>query len=89
MAVCRNVKRFLRVEKAHDVAWERGVDNGSSDELVHGFVVRGMSGIMDEAGTTGIDAAGEEGHAQRLIVRNPLESANDVRALQILQMSLG
>ena len=39
MAVGWDVEGFLRVEEAHDVARERGVDDGRGDELVHCFVV--------------------------------------------------
>lgn len=39
---------------------------------------------MDEAGAAGVDAAGEEGHADRFVVRDALEGADDVGALEVL-----
>ena len=40
---------------------------------------------MHEAGTAGVDAAGEEGHAERFVVGDALERADDVGALKVLQ----
>lgn len=39
---------------------------------------------MDEASTARVDAAGQEGHAKRLIVRDALQCADQIRPLKIL-----
>lgn len=39
---------------------------------------------MDEASATGVNAARQKGHTKRLVVRNTLESTNDVCPLKVL-----
>ena len=39
---------------------------------------------MDEAGTTAVDRAGEEGHADGFLVRYALERTDEVGALKVL-----
>lgn len=39
---------------------------------------------MDEAGAAAVDAAAKEGHAEGFVVRDALEGANEVGALEIL-----
>lgn len=63
MPVGGNVEGFLRVEEAQEVAGQRGVYDRGCDQLVHCFVVRGVSRVVHEAGAAGVDAAGEEGHS--------------------------
>lgn len=63
-------------EEFQDVGGGRGVDDGAGDELVHGFVVGGFGGVVDEAGAGDVDGAGEEGHAQGFLVGDGLEGAD-------------
>ena len=39
---------------------------------------------MDEAGAADVDAAAEEGHAEGFVVRDALERADEVGALEVL-----
>ena len=39
---------------------------------------------MHEAGAAGVDAAGEEGHAQGFVVRDALQGADYVGAFEVL-----
>ena len=51
MAVLRDVERFLGGgQEFEDDGRGRGVDDGGGDDLVHGFVVGGFGGVVDEAG---------------------------------------
>lgn len=68
MTVGGDINRFLRVEKAHDVARKWSIDDGRSDQLIHRFVIRGVSRIVDETGAACIDTARKEGHAQGFVV---------------------
>lgn len=63
MTVGGYIQRLVVVEKLEHVGWGRRVDDRGGDELVHGFVIGGLGGVMDEAGAAAIDGAGEEGHA--------------------------
>jgi hypothetical protein len=51
-------------------------------------VIRGVGGIVDEAGAACVYAAGEEGHAERLVVRDSLEGADEVSTLKILELNV-
>lgn len=64
------------MQHLEDVGWGRGVHNGGGDDLVHGFVVRGLGGVVHEAGTAAVDGAGEEGHADGFLVGYALEGAD-------------
>lgn len=85
VAVGGHVDGLLRVEQAQDVAGQRGVDNGRRDQLVHGLVVGGVRRVVHEAGAAGVDAAGEEGHADGFVVRDALEGADEVGAFEVLE----
>lgn len=88
MPVGGDVELFVVVEHADDVRRGRGVDDGGRDELVHGFVVRGFGGVVDEARAADVDAAGEEGHAEGFVVRDALEGADYVGAFEVLWIFL-
>ena len=62
-AVGGDVERFVVVEELEDVAGWGRVDDGGRDELVHGFVVGGVGGVMHEARTAGVNRAAKEGEA--------------------------
>lgn len=62
-AVRGDVQRFVVVEELEDVAGGWGVDDGGGDQLVHGFVVGGVGGIVDETRAAGVDGATEEREA--------------------------
>lgn len=40
---------------------------------------------MDEAGAAGVDTAREEGHAERFVVGDSLQGADEVCALKVLK----
>lgn len=63
VAVGRDVEGLVVVQQLEDIRGGRGVDDGGGDELVHGFVVRGLGGVVHEAGAAAVDGTGEEGHA--------------------------
>lgn len=84
MAVRRDIEGLVVVQELEDVGRGRGVDDGGGDELVHGFVVGGLGGVVHEAGAAAVDGAGEEGHAQGFLVRDALEGADEVGALEVL-----
>ena len=84
MAVGRHVERLVVVQELEDVGGGRGVDDGGGDELVHGFVVGGVGGVVDEAGAAAVDGAGEEGHADGFLVGDSLEGADEVGAFEVL-----
>ena len=84
VAVRRDVEGLVVVQELEHVGGGWGVDDGGGDELVHGFVVGGLGGVVHEAGATAVDGAGEEGHAQGFLVRDALEGANEVGALEVL-----
>lgn len=86
MAVGGHIQRFLRVEEAHDVAGQGRVDDGRGDELIHCFVVRRVSWVVHEAGAAGVDAAGEEGHAQGFVVGDALQGADYVGPFEVLSL---
>ncbi len=73
------------MEQLEDVRGGRRVDNGGGDELVHCFVVGGVGGVVDEAGAAAVDGTGEEGHAQRFLVGDLLQGAEEVGAFEILE----
>lgn len=62
----------VAVEETENVGWWRCVDDRRCDQLVHRLVVCGVRGVVDEASTTCVDTARQEGHAQRLVVRDTL-----------------
>ena len=64
VAVGRHIDGFLRVEEAHDIAWQGSVDDRGRDQLVHCLVIRRVGRIVHKAGTTCVNAAREEGHAK-------------------------
>jgi len=66
LAVLRYVYRLfgVAVEQTENVRWWRRVDDGRCDELVHRLVVSRVRRVMDEASTTSVDTAGQEGHTQ-------------------------
>ena len=68
MAVCRDVEGLVVVQEFEDVGGRAGVDNGGGDELVHGLVVGGLRGVVDEAGAAAVHSTGEEGHANGFLV---------------------
>ena len=72
MPVLGNEELFVVVQEFDDVVGCGGVDDGGADELVHGFVVAGFAGVVDEACAADVHAAGEEGHAERFVVRDAL-----------------
>ena len=88
LAVRGDVERFVVVEKFEDVGRGRGVDYAGRDELIHGFVVGGVGGVVDEAGAAGIHCAGDEGHADGALVRDALEGADEVGAFEVLAIKL-
>jgi hypothetical protein len=47
-------------------------------------VVLGFAGVVDEACAAAVDGAGEEGHAEGFVVRDALEGADEVCALEVL-----
>ena len=63
MAVGRYVERFVVVQEFENVGGRGCVDDGSGDELVHGFVVGRLGWVMHEACATAVHGAREEGHA--------------------------
>lgn len=85
MAVGGDVEGFgVAVEEFDDVGGGWGVDDGGGDELVHCFVVGWLGGVVDEAGAADVDGAGEEGHAEGLLVGDALEGADEVGAFEVL-----
>ena len=85
MPVLRNVEGLLGgVQELEDVRWGWGVYYAGGDELVHRLMVGGFRGVMDEAGSTDGDSAGEKGHAEGLLVGYLLEGANQVGSLEVL-----
>lgn len=86
MAICGDINGLgVAVEKLENIRWRRRVDDGSSDKLIHGLVVGRLGGIVDETGAADIDGSREESHAERLLVGNALESADEIGALEILR----
>lgn len=55
LAVGRDVEGLVVVEHFEDVGGWWGGDDGRGDDLVHGFVVAGMGGVVDEAGAAAVD----------------------------------
>lgn len=85
VAIGGDIKRFVvAVKQLDDIGWRRGVDDWGSNELVHGLVIGGLSGIVDKASAADIDSAGEEGHAKRSLVGDALQSADEVGPFEIL-----
>ena len=72
MPVGRHIEGFVIVKHFYDVRGGRCVYDAGGDELVHGFVVRGFAGVMNETGTAAVDTAAEEGHAYRALVGDTL-----------------
>lgn len=86
IAIGGDIERLVAVvEELDDVRRRRTVDYRRRDELVHRLVVRGVSGIVHQTCATDVDGAREERHAQGLLVRYSLESANKIRPLQVLR----
>lgn len=48
-------------------------------------MVRGFGRVVDQARATAVDRAGEEGHADRFLMGDSLESADEIGALEILR----
>ncbi len=88
LAVRRDVERLVVVEKFKNVGGGWCVDDGGRNELIHGFVVGGVGGVVNEAGAAGIHCAGNEGHADGALVRDTLEGADEVGALEVLKLML-
>lgn len=84
MPVGGEVEGFVAVEQLEHVAGGGRVHDGGGDQLVHGFVVGGVGGVVHEAGAAAGDGAGEEGHADGFLVRDALEGADEVGALEVL-----
>lgn len=84
MPVLRDVERLVVVQQFDDVVGRRRVDDRAADELVHGFVVARFAGVVHEARAADVYAAGEEGHADGLVVRDALQGAEDVGAFEVL-----
>ena len=72
------------VSELKHVGGRAGVDDGSGDQLVHGLVVGRLGGVVHEAGAAAVDRAGEEGHADGLLVRDALQGTDEIGALEIL-----
>lgn len=47
-------------------------------------MIGGVGGIVDQAGAADVDGTGEEGHAEGFLVRDALEGADEVGALEVL-----
>ena len=84
MAVGRHVQRLVVVQQLEQVGGCGAVDDGRRDQLVHGFVVRRLAGVVHEAGAAAGDGAGEEGHADGFLMRDALERADEVGAFEVL-----
>lgn len=69
-AVGGDVERLVVVEELEDVAGWRRVDDGGGDELVHGFVVGRVGGVVHEARAARVDRAAEEGEADGAPLRD-------------------
>ena len=69
-AVGGDVERFVVVEELEDVAGWGGVNDGRGDQLVHGFVVGGVRGVVHEARAAGVHCAAEESHADGASLRD-------------------
>lgn len=77
MAILRDVNRLLIVvQETKDVGRRRGVDNAASDELIHSLMVTRVLRVMKQTGPARVHAAGEEGDAEGLVVRDLLERAD-------------
>ena len=76
MAVGRHVQRLVVVQQLEQVGGCGAVDDGRRDQLVHGFVVRRLAGVVHEAGAAAGDGAGEERYADGFLVRDALERAD-------------
>lgn len=88
MAVLGDVEGFVVVEEFEDVGGRGSVDDGGGDELVHGFVGGGVGGVIEEAGAAGGDGAGEEGYADRTLLGDALEGADEVGTLEVLRLGV-
>lgn len=77
----------MTVKELDNVGWGRGVDDRGGNELVHGLVVRWLSWVVNKAGAADVDSTRKESHTKRLLMRNALESANEVSTLEILVKS--
>lgn len=84
VAVGGHVQRLVVVQQLEDVRRRRGVDDRGRDELVHGLVVRRLGRVVHQPRAAAVDGAREEGHAQRFLVRDALEGADQVGALKVL-----
>lgn len=84
MAVGGQVERLGVVQQLEHVRRRRRVDDRGRDELVHGFVVGRVGRVVHQAGAAAVDRAGEEGHADGFLVRDALEGADKVGALEVL-----
>lgn len=76
------------MEHFDDVGWRRDVDNRRGDKLIHGLVVGGTGRIMDQSCSTDIDGTRDESHANTLLLRNSLQSSNEIGPLKVLQRVL-
>lgn len=55
LAVGGHVERFVVVQHFEDVGRGRRGYDGGGDYLVHGFVVAGVTGVVDESGAAAIN----------------------------------
>ena len=86
VAVGGDVKGFVVVQEFEHVRRRWGIYDRSRYQLIHCFVVRGFRGVMHKTGTTAVNGTGKESHADGFLVRNSLESANQVSSLKILRL---
>jgi hypothetical protein len=79
-----NIEWFVIVKHLDHVAWGRSADDRGGDDLVHSLVVGWVRRVVDEAGSAGVDGAGEESHSNGALVGDALERPDQVGAFQVL-----
>lgn len=84
MTIGGDIEQFMVVEELEDIGGRRRVDNGSGDDLVHRFVVGRFGRIMDQASAAAVNGTRQEGHTDRFLKSNSLESADQVGTFEIL-----
>jgi hypothetical protein len=84
VTILGDIEGFVVVEKFEEVGGGWGVDDGRGDELIHGFVGRGVRGIVEETGAAGGDGAGEEGYSDGSLLGDALKGSDQVCAFEIL-----
>ena len=70
------------------VAWGWSADDRGGDDLIHSLVVGWVGRVVDEAGSAGVDRAGEESHTNGALVGDALERPDQVGAFQVLGEAL-